>query len=130
MEDLVGTPGRAKHVEVDPPTRHRAQDETAERAIGPAEPGDQQASPCGREAPADAGEQLGASLARRKAHGDVVTRCLRLLERRLQLGDRAAPDGVVVAVASAELVEHKRALDRVVVGDHEQRLGGSPPSPP
>ena len=30
----------------------------AERAIRPAEPGDQQASPCGREAPADAGEQL------------------------------------------------------------------------
>ena len=124
VEDLVRSPRGAEDVQVDPAVRHRAQHEAAQRTIRPAEPGDQQPAPCGREACADACEQLGAALAHCEADGDVVAVCVRPVERRLQLGDRAPADGVVAAVAPAELVDDTVALDLVVVGDHEQRLAG------
>ena len=124
MEDLVRSLCGAQDVQVDPPTRHRPQDEVAERAVGPAEPGDQQAAPGGREASADTREQLRSALPRGEADRDVVAFGLRLVERFLQLVDRAPTDGVVPAVAPAQLVEDACAVGRVVVGDHEQRLSG------
>ncbi len=122
VEDLVRSPRGADDVQVDPAARHRAQHEAAERAIRPAEPGDQQASPCGREARTHARQQLGAALADGEAHRNVVPVRRRSVERQLQLGDRAAADGIVAAIAPVELVHDASAVGRVVVGDHEQRL--------
>ena len=121
VEDLVPAPGRCDHVEVDPAAGHAAQDELTDAAAAPAEPGDQEAPPGGREAAAHPSEQVGTLLPAREGDGDVGTVGLRLVEDALELGGRADPDGVVGAVATLELFRDQAALVRVVVGDYEQR---------
>ena len=121
VEDLVPAPRRCDHVEVDPAAGHAAQDELADAAAAPAEPGDQEAAPGGREAAAHPGEQVGSLLSRREGDGDVGPVRLGLVEDALELGGRADPDDVVGAVATLELLRDQAALVRVVVGDHEQR---------
>ena len=72
MEDLVRRLCGAQDVQVDPPARHRAQDEIAQRVVCPAEPRDQQPAPGGREARADTREELRPTFARSEADRDVV----------------------------------------------------------
>ena len=84
VEDLVAPPRRCDHVEVDPAARHAAEDELADAASAPAEPGDQEAAPRRREAAAHPGEQVGSLLPGREGEGDVVAVRLRLVEDALR----------------------------------------------
>jgi hypothetical protein len=121
VEDLVAAARGLDHVEVDPAPGHAAQHQLADAAAAPAEPRDQQPSARRREAAPHAREQRSPVLPRRERDGDVVPARLCLVEYAGELGRRAEPDRVVVAVPPLQLCLDQGALGRVVVGDHEQR---------